>query len=286
MSDRIHFSNVYISVEKKMEDETMTTQPTYFAIIPAHVRYAKTISANAKLLYGDISALCHQQGYCWASNDYFARLYDVSKTSISKWINQLKEQGFVTVELHYKKDSKEIDKRHIKIVEEPMKQNEFTSPTNVIAPIEEKFKENKTVNTKKNKTMNKKHPYTKEHMRLAKMLHINLSKDFPKEMSKVNLNVWASEMNLLNRQDGVRIEDIAHMINWLTTNDFWSRHIRHPKKLRETFERLVVESKKGKTTTSKTETLPDWFNQSIKETPASEEEMVDIKQKILAFQMS
>ena len=59
---------------------------SYYAIIPANVRYDKDLPANAKLLYGEITALCNEKGICWATNDYFAKLYDVSKTSISKWI--------------------------------------------------------------------------------------------------------------------------------------------------------------------------------------------------------
>lgn len=72
----------------------MSEQPAYYAIIPANVRYSN-VTANAKLLYGEITALSNKSGHCWASNDYFARLYNVHSDTISGWIRELRQAGFV-----------------------------------------------------------------------------------------------------------------------------------------------------------------------------------------------
>ena len=63
-------------------------QPSFYAVIPANVRYAK-IKANAKLLYGEITALANKTGECYASNSYFAELYGVSEKQITVWVKEL-----------------------------------------------------------------------------------------------------------------------------------------------------------------------------------------------------
>lgn len=121
-------------------------EKNYYAIIPANVRYDNELSANAKLLYGEITALTNHQGYCWATNGYFADLYKVSKVSISSWIKQLIDKGYVSSEIIYREGSKEILNRYLRIVNEPIKEN-FNTPIkeNLSTPIKENFKDNNTV---------------------------------------------------------------------------------------------------------------------------------------------
>ena len=114
-------------------------QKSYYAIIPANVRYDKSLPANAKLLYGEITALCNEKGYCWASNDYFASLYDVSKCTISRWIAKLAKSGYIKTEISYKEGTREIANRYIYLCVEGMSKN-------VNTPIDEKVKENITSN--------------------------------------------------------------------------------------------------------------------------------------------
>jgi len=88
---------------------------SYYAIIPANVRYDIDLPPNAKLLYGEITALCNEKGYCWASNDYFAKLYNVEKRTISRWVNALVKKGYIKMELTYKEGSKEVEQRRLYI---------------------------------------------------------------------------------------------------------------------------------------------------------------------------
>lgn len=74
-------------------------EPSYYANIPATVRYDERLRPNAKLLYGEITALTNREGFCWAGNEYFAELYKVDIKTISRWVSQLEKFGYITVEL-------------------------------------------------------------------------------------------------------------------------------------------------------------------------------------------
>jgi hypothetical protein len=112
-------------------------QKNYYAIIPANVRYDKDLKPNEKLLYGEITALSNEKGYCWASNTYFAELYDVSKETASRWVSNLENKKYITTQLLYQ--NKEIKQRRIYIGCVPIDKKIITPCENNQDPIDEKI---------------------------------------------------------------------------------------------------------------------------------------------------
>jgi hypothetical protein len=101
----------------------MKEQPNYYAILSAEVRYDNRLKANVKLLFAEITALCNMNAECFASNKYFADLYDKSKTSISVWISELVKYGYIKVHYTYKVGTKEILNRYISILKGGIQEN-------------------------------------------------------------------------------------------------------------------------------------------------------------------
>ena len=124
----------------------MEEKKSYYAIIPANVRYDKNITGNAKLLYGEITALCNEKGYCWATNNYFAELYQVSHNTITNWLKDLKKAGYIEIYIKYKKDSKEVEARYIKILVEGTQNNLDTSPKKLGEGTPKNCEDNNTFN--------------------------------------------------------------------------------------------------------------------------------------------
>ena len=79
------------------EKADAAAKPAFWAVLPAAVRYNDELPPNAKLLYAEISALTDQRGYCYASNEYFMRLYNLSERTIRRLISELARLGYVSI---------------------------------------------------------------------------------------------------------------------------------------------------------------------------------------------
>lgn len=102
---------------------TTNEKPKYFSVTPADVRYDDRLQLGARFLYGEISVLSNQKGYCWAGDSYFSKLYNVDKRTIQRWLMALEECGYITRTVKYKDGSKEIEKRFIRLREDLMPDN-------------------------------------------------------------------------------------------------------------------------------------------------------------------
>ena len=94
----------------------MKEQPNYYATLSADVRYDNRLKANVKLLFAEINALCNMNAECFASNKYFADLYNKEKGTISGWISQLVKYEYIAIRYEYREGTREISHRYIKII--------------------------------------------------------------------------------------------------------------------------------------------------------------------------
>lgn len=88
-------------------------RPGYWAVIPAAVRYDKDLPPNAKLLYGEVTALLDKRGYCYAQNSYFAELFGLSDRSVSRLLAALVERGYLRIDVIRDQSTQEVLERRI-----------------------------------------------------------------------------------------------------------------------------------------------------------------------------
>ena len=86
-------------------------RPGYYAVIPADVRYDDRIPANAKLLYGEISALIGSDGFCFASNQYFADIYGLTPVTVARLVSKLEDAGYIKRELEKDKTGQVVRRK-------------------------------------------------------------------------------------------------------------------------------------------------------------------------------
>ena len=258
----------------------MKEQPNYYAILTADVRYSKQINANEKLLYAEITALTHKEGYCWASNDYFAELYSCTPQAISKWIKNLKDKGFISCSYIYKEDSKEIQKRVIRISSIGINNgltgiNNDTIGINIeLKGYQHTIKDNNTSYNNNSLVGSSQTPTKKDSKKdlfktkLSEVdvelldkkqkeyysVAINFQKLFIHNKKELGLNNFKDQENatylnyvepirLAIEVDGWSVEDFRNAYAFLIKDEFWKKNILSTSKLRDKMEQLVVKSK-------------------------------------------
>lgn len=195
-------------------------KPNYYAIIPAEVRYDKELTANAKLLYGEISALCNKEGYCWATNAYFATLYKTTHVTVSRWFSALEKAGYIETKIEYDKRSKKVTKRYTKML---------NLNKNVNTPINKNVKENTLDNTVNNtsKIIESFPPLIIE---ACKNIVELFKEDFRPKTTEGKLN-WLKAINDLDKKHNINPRQTYYIIKKTLEDDFWNTNLRSPMKL-------------------------------------------------------
>lgn len=72
--------------------------PTYYAIIPAPVRYDVDLPFSAKLLYGELTACSNIYGYCTVDNKHLSEVCEISNRRVEQCLNLLETKGYIAID--------------------------------------------------------------------------------------------------------------------------------------------------------------------------------------------
>lgn len=115
-----------------------------------------------------ISSLCAEKGYCYASNEYLALLFDMTEQSVSNKIKKLEEKEYI--EVIYKYRGSQVISREIRL------KIYYTDRIKKIIPtVKENFKDNNISN--KNISINKKEIYKEKKMSFGEYKRVKLTEE-------------------------------------------------------------------------------------------------------------
>jgi len=85
----------------------------WYAIVPMAINRNWDLTDKELRIYIEISSLCASTWTCWASDRYFAEIYDSNKSTISRTINSIYKKWYISKQIIYKEGSKQVEKRII-----------------------------------------------------------------------------------------------------------------------------------------------------------------------------
>jgi DNA-binding transcriptional ArsR family regulator len=98
--------------------------PNYYSVLMPCVRYSRSLSWFDKILFSEIVALTNVKGYCYAHNNYFEKVFNISKSTVTRSIKRLEQEKFIKTELEIDKKTRAIMYRKIYLT--PMVKNDYT----------------------------------------------------------------------------------------------------------------------------------------------------------------
>lgn len=185
-------------------------QISYYAVIPATIRYDNRLKAAEKLLYGEVTSLANKFGYCFASNRYFSSLYNVTPHTVSQWFSHLEKLGYLYIEL-IKNSTNEITERRIYIIDTPyVQKSTYPYVLKSKYPIYKKVQYN---NIKYN---------IDDLFSLVINNNTEISTDFLKLIKKLEFNYTKKMLDIMQKDKIIMIKNIIYVLYNLYNNNFYS----------------------------------------------------------------
>lgn len=93
-NDVVYFEVKEIDLKARPDDETVP-YGAYYAVLTKEVREDKELDYTSKLLYAEITALCNEYGYSFASNKYFKSLFNCDERTIRRKLEELESKEYI-----------------------------------------------------------------------------------------------------------------------------------------------------------------------------------------------
>ena len=114
--------------------------------IPKELWFDQNLTLQEKIFFIEINSLDNDEG-CFATNEYFAKFFGISKTRVSLIIKSLIDKKYIKSPMVYKEKTKEIERRVLNICYTPyLIKVKYPYLTKVKDPIQQKLKDNNTIN--------------------------------------------------------------------------------------------------------------------------------------------
>lgn len=237
-------------------------QKTQYKIDDAYLNgYARVCGVSATAVY---NSLCRHAEFntqrSFPSQSLIAYQHAISTNTVKRALKKLAEYNIILTEqekingkfknnvytLLDKSEWKKIATvahQRATVSRSPNPVAHFTATVKRATKDNKDLKDNKIFKDNKRRVPPLKNNINSEDERLAKLLYDLIKKENPDWYVKPNWNTWANDIRKIREIDNRTHEQIEWMINFTQRDDFWHKNILSPAKLREQFNRLVVEAK-------------------------------------------
>ncbi len=115
---------------EKLKTEKLKTENFKGIWIAKEICDLESLGWTEKIILAEIADLSGEKG-CYANNEHFAKLLNIRKDSISKIINRLVKNGYLTSKIKYMKNTRQVEERILKINENRFVSNGTNADTSM-----------------------------------------------------------------------------------------------------------------------------------------------------------
>ncbi|WP_019243680.1 MULTISPECIES: hypothetical protein [Bacillus] len=269
----------WISLHRKIQDHPLFLEKRSFSKFEAWIDLLLLANhKDNKVLLGNEYIVVERGSFITSELKLMDR-WGWSKTKVRSFLKLLEEDSMIVKKTDKKKTTLTIchysDYQNSETTKEPQKNHKETTK-------EPQKDTNNNVNNDNNenndnkKDINHKQAYDESsiYFQLANFLFQRILENNP-EHKKPNLQKWANTVRLMMERDKRTEEQIKFLINWSQNDSFWQGNILSMDKLRDQFDRLVVQCKRDKQNKpsrgyQRQEIVPDWLKNQNNSTPTEE----------------